>query len=106
MHFAADHPSEQVCLPKRPPALEHRREHLQRRLPELVFAGAVRQRMPVNVMANFEIGIVFKRSMRQVERHERQALPIALQQMHSRLHVRDEFVVIDPAVEVGNRTDM
>src|SRR5215469_8386635 len=112
MHFPNDrspvalNPMKKVCLPQRPTAVEHRCEHLHRSLEELIFFGSGRQRMPMNVIANFKLWVVLPRGMRQVERNEQEALAIARQQMHPRLHMSNEFIVIDPAVKIGYATDM
>jgi hypothetical protein len=103
---AAREALEKVHLPHRLAAIEHRLEHRHRGAHKRLVVGALGQAMTLNVIAEIEVGIVLEGRMGEIERHEHQLLPVAMQQMHPVRHVLDEFIVIDGSVEDVERSDM
>lgn len=93
-------------LPQRFLPIEHRLERCHRRAHEGLVVGAVGQAVTLHMIAQVELGIVFERRVRQVERDERQLLPIALEQMHPLRHMLDQLIVVDGPVEYLERADM
>src|SRR5258708_2552160 len=97
---------EEDHFPQRPSAIEHWAEFAHRRRQESALIRTVRQRNLTQMIARIEVRIVLQGGMRKIQRHERETLTIARQQMHPRRHVDHKLIMVDGAIKNIDRSDM
>ena len=84
---------DQPQLPQRPAAVERLGEHAAGETLQLALAARARQRRVAHVVAQLEVGIVDPHRAALAERNERQPLPVAGDEVQSRLDRLEQLVV-------------
>ena len=90
-------------LPERLAAIELLREDAARERPELVLATWRRQRREANVVVKVEMRVVDPLRPPLAERHERELLPVARDEMQPPPDALDELVVVGRAAREQHR---
>ena len=93
-------------LPDRTVELQRNLVDRHRGIDQIVFARALGELMVHQVAVDREVRIVFPGRMRQVERHEGEALAVSWDEMEAKLDVPLHLLEADFPLEDGQRADM